>query len=103
MEGVDMTLARHDERRARAEASPLVGGLPDYPGIIAAIKISPELGSIIQSLADLLLKEKYGKSQLTRYEREFIATAVSSGNDCFYCMDTHASYAAALLSEAGHS
>jgi AhpD family alkylhydroperoxidase len=30
-----------------------------------------------------------------------LATAVSAGNDCFYCMDSHGAFASALLEKTG--
>src|SRR5712692_10337832 len=39
-----------------------------------------------------VLVKKYPGSTLTRAERELVATAVSAGNDCFYCMDTHGAF-----------
>ncbi len=30
-----------------------------------------------------------------------LATAVSAGNDCFYCMDSHGAFATALLQKSG--
>ena len=30
-----------------------------------------------------------------------LATAVSAGNDCFYCMDSHGAFATALLERDG--
>ena len=36
-----------------------------------------------------------------RAQREMLATAVSAGNDCFYCMDSHGAFATALLEGSG--
>jgi uncharacterized peroxidase-related enzyme len=96
-----MNPPRHDERVRRAAETPLVGGLPEYPGILAAMMISPSLGAPLRALANALLVEPFAGSTLSRAERELIATAVSAGNDCFYCMDTHGAFASALLQEEG--
>jgi uncharacterized peroxidase-related enzyme len=93
-------MARDDERRARAAESPLVGGLPEVPGILAAIQLSPGLGLHLRGLADELLVKEFSGATLTRAERELIATAVSAANDCFYCMDAHGAFAGELLLRA---
>ena len=48
-------MARDDERLARRRNSPIVGGLPDVPGILAAIRLTPGLGVHLRGLADELL------------------------------------------------
>jgi uncharacterized peroxidase-related enzyme len=98
-----MKSSRHDERIRRAAEPPLVGSLPEYPGILAAMMISPLLAAPMRALADALLVKPFSGSTLTRAERELIATAVSGGNDCFYCMDSHGAFASALLQDAGMS
>ena len=37
-------MARDDERLERAQESPIVGGLPDVPGIVVAMRLTPGLG-----------------------------------------------------------
>ncbi len=91
-------MARDDERKARALEDPVVSGLPDVPGIIAAMRLSPGLATHLRGLADELLVKDFPGSTLTRAERELIATLVSAQNDCFYCMDSHGAFAAELLS-----
>jgi uncharacterized peroxidase-related enzyme len=98
-----MRSSRDDERIRRAAEHPFVGGLPDFPGILAAMMISPLLATPLRALADALLVKPFAGSTLSRAERELIASAVSAGNDCFYCMDTHAAFAAVLLREQGLS
>ncbi len=90
-------MARDEERKARATETPVVGGLPDFPGIVAAMRLSPGLAVHLRGLADELLVKEFPGSTLTRAERELIATAVSAGNDCFYCMDSHGAFASELL------
>lgn len=93
-------MARDDERRARALEQPVVSGLPDVPGIIAAMRLSPGLATHLRGLADELLVKDFPGSTLSRGERELIATVVSAQNDCFYCMDSHGAFAGELLTRA---
>ena len=90
-------MTRNDERLARAQEEPIVGGLPDVPGIGAALRLTPGLGLHLRGLADELLVNDYPGATISRVEREMIATAVSAANDCFFCMDSHAAHATALL------
>jgi uncharacterized peroxidase-related enzyme len=93
-------MSRDSERLERAGQSPIVGGLPEVPGIGAAMRLKPELGAHMRGLADELLVNDFPGATISRYEREILATAVSAGNDCFFCMDSHAAHAAALLEPA---
>jgi uncharacterized peroxidase-related enzyme len=94
-------MARDDERARRSQEEPIVGGLPDAPGILAAIRLTPGLGVHLRGLADELLVNPFPGATLERAEREMLATAVSAGNDCFYCMDSHGAFASALLERGG--
>ena len=94
-------MARDQERLARSQEEILVGGLPDVPGIIAAIRLTPGLGVHLRGLADELLVNDFPGTTLVRAQREMLATAVSAGNDCFYCMDSHGAFATALLEGSG--
>jgi len=94
-------MARDDERLFRSQQEPLVGGLPDVPGILAAIRLTPGLGVHLRGLADELLVNDFPGTTLQRAEREMLATAVSAANDCFYCMDSHGAFATALLERSG--
>ncbi len=94
-------MTRQDERSSRAGESPIVGGLPDVPGILAAMRLTPSLERHLRGLADALLVEDFPGATLSRAERELIATAVSAGNDCFYCMDSHGAFASELLGREG--
>ncbi len=98
-----MAIARDEERRLRAAEEPLVGGLPDVPGIGAAIRLTPALGVHLRGLADELLVNDFAGATISRHERELIATAVSAANDCFFCMDSHAAHATAVLERAGEA
>jgi uncharacterized peroxidase-related enzyme len=94
-------MTRQDERIQRATQPPIVGGLPDAPGITAAMALSPDLGFHLRGLADSLLVHDFPGATLRRAEREMIATVTSAGNDCFYCMDSHAAFASELLDRDG--
>ena len=94
-------MTRDDERIQRASQPPIVGGLPDAPGITAAMGLSPGLGVHLRGLADEVLVHDFPGATLRRAEREMIATVVSAGNDCFYCMDSHAAFATELLTRDG--
>jgi uncharacterized peroxidase-related enzyme len=71
------------------------------PGILAAIRLTPGLGVHLRGLADELLVHDFPGATIERHEREMLATAVSAGNDCFYCMDSHGAFASALLERNG--
>jgi uncharacterized peroxidase-related enzyme len=94
-------MTRDDERIQRAQEGPIVGGLPDAPGILTALNLRPGLGIHLRGLADELLVHDFEGATVNRAEREMIATAVSAGNDCFFCMDSHAAHATALLERDG--
>jgi uncharacterized peroxidase-related enzyme len=94
-------MAREEERRTRSAEEPIVDGLPDVPGIGAAIRLTPGLGVHLRGLADELLVHDFPGATITRAEREMLATAVSAANDCFFCMDSHGAFATALLEASG--
>ena len=94
-------MARDEERRLRSQEEPIVGGLPEVPGILAAIRLTPGLGVHLRGLADELLVKDFPGATLKRAEREMLATAVSAANDCFYCMDTHGAFANTMLERTG--
>jgi AhpD family alkylhydroperoxidase len=94
-------VARDDERMRRAAQEPIVGGLPDVPGIGAAMRLTPGLGVHLRGLADELLVNDYPGATLRRDQRETLAAAVSAANGCFFCMDSHREHAGALLERSG--
>jgi uncharacterized peroxidase-related enzyme len=94
-------MARDEERLIRSQEEPIVGGLPDVPGILAAIRLTPGLGIHLRGLADELLVNDFPGATIGRPEREMLATATSAANDCFYCMDSHGAFATALLEKGG--
>ena len=92
---------RDEERLLRSQQAPIVGGLPDAPGILAAIRLTPGLGIHLRGLADELLVNDFPGATIGRSDREMLATAVSAANDCFYCMDSHGAFASAVLERSG--
>ena len=84
-----------------AQEEPIVGGLPDVPGIGVAMRLTPGLGVHLRGLADELLVDDFPGATIQRHEREMLATAVSAANDCFFCMDSHGAFADALLEREG--
>ncbi len=63
------------------------------PGIRSLVMFRPETGKPLYELAQVLLR---GDSPLTQAERELIATHVSAGNECMFCMSSHAAAAREL-------
>jgi uncharacterized peroxidase-related enzyme len=96
----ELTVSLEEQRQHRASEEPIVGSLPEAPGIIAAMSLSPGLATHLRGLADELLVKEYPGASITRMERELIATAVSAANECFYCMDCHGAFALALMKDA---
>ncbi|MEA2677283.1 MAG: hypothetical protein QOJ81_1424 [Chloroflexota bacterium] len=90
-------MTRDEERQRRAREEPIVRGLPDAPGIGVAMRLAPGLGVHLRGLADEVLVKEFAGATISRFEREALATAVSAANDCFFCMDSHAEHAVALL------
>ncbi len=88
-------------RVQRSLQAPIVGGLPDVPGIAAAFLLTPGLAKHLRGLADELLVHDYPGATISRAQRELLAMTVSAGNDCYFCMDSHGAHAAALLELAG--
>jgi len=66
------------------------------PGIRSLVMFRPETGKHLYELAQVLLR---GESTLSEAERELIAAHVSSRNDCFFCMSSHAAAARCLYGE----
>ena len=65
--------------------------LPDLPGIRGPMAFRPETAAPLNELANILLHQPHS---LTAGERELIATAVSSANDCRFCQTVHGAIAA---------
>jgi uncharacterized peroxidase-related enzyme len=71
--------------------------LPDgAPGIVGPLMAYPDSAKHLTGLAQSVLR---GPSSLTEAEREIIAAFVSSGNECYFCMTSHAAAARHLLGD----
>ena len=68
-------MARDEERIARSQEEPIVGSLPDAPGILTALRLTPALGVHLRGLADELLVDDFAGATITRHQREMLATA----------------------------
>ena len=68
----------------------------DAPGIVSLLIYRPETAKPLCGLAEALLR---GPGSLAPGERELIAAYVSELNDCRFCSDSHAAFAAAQLPE----
>ena len=64
-------MARDEERQARSKEMPVVGGLPDVPGILVAMRLSPGLALHLRGLADELLVKEFPGATLTRAEHGY--------------------------------
>lgn len=71
----------------------------ERPGIIGLLEAYPETGTPLRALAQQILR---APSPLTPAERELIATAVSAGNECRFCTQSHAAAARSLLRAESH-
>ncbi|MER8470448.1 hypothetical protein NKH23_13640 [Mesorhizobium sp. M1328] len=56
--------ARQVERALRATETPIVDDLPDCPGILATMMISPDLATPLRLLADTLLVKEFPGAKL---------------------------------------
>jgi uncharacterized peroxidase-related enzyme len=74
--------------------------LPEgVPGIVGPMIAYPETQTHLSGLAEALLR---GPSSLTSAERELIASYVSSGNECYFCTQSHAAAARAYFGGERH-
>jgi AhpD family alkylhydroperoxidase len=89
------------QRALRAGEAPLMPGLPEAPGILVAMSLTPAIGEHLRGLAQALLVDDFPGSTLSRHERELLATGVSAANECFFCMDSHAAFAEAVATYEG--
>src|SRR3954452_7083631 len=94
-------MAREDERIERAREDPIVGGLPDVPGIGAAMRLTPDLGVHLRGLADQLLVNDFPGATIDRVEREMLATAVAAANDGVFCIDSGGAQGISVMERAG--
>jgi uncharacterized peroxidase-related enzyme len=71
----------------------------DQPGIIGLLQFKPALGRRFSEFIEELMR---GPSSLSQGERELIAAYVSSGNQCHFCMSSHAAAARHALPDDGN-
>jgi AhpD family alkylhydroperoxidase len=86
-------------REARSAVAPFPGISPveaNMMGIREVMSRFPEIRQSLLKIADIALVEPHEGATITRTEREILATAVSAGNKCFFCMDSHAAHAVAV-------
>ena len=67
---------------------------PGAPGIIGLLTAYPHSRKPLNALANAVL---VGDASLSRGERELIAAFTSGGNECNFCMNSHAAAARHLL------
>ncbi|NUT48629.1 MAG: carboxymuconolactone decarboxylase family protein [Saccharothrix sp.] len=67
-----------------------------FPGINGPMRFRPESAKPLNELAEVLLR---GAHSLSPGERELIAAYVSGLNECNFCHNSHAAFAAAQLDE----
>jgi uncharacterized peroxidase-related enzyme len=89
-------LSSQPAHEPRSEFVPHISLGNDAPGILSLFEYRPQTAAPLCDLAEVLLR---GPSSLTRGERELIAAYVSTLNDCGFCADSHAAFAAAQLPE----
>jgi uncharacterized peroxidase-related enzyme len=68
----------------------------ELPGILGPMAFRPETAKPLNDLAEVLLR---GPSTLSRGERELIAAHVSKLNECHFCHNAHATFAALQLDD----
>jgi uncharacterized peroxidase-related enzyme len=68
--------------------------MPDAPGIMGPMMFRPQTAKPLFDLAEVLLR---GESPLSRGDREVIAAYVSTLNQCQFCANSHATFAALQL------
>src|SRR6187402_2479070 len=66
------------------------------PGITGLLNYREDTALPIRQLTQILLR---GESTLTEGERELIATVVSQGNQCTFCMSAHTAAANTFFGE----
>jgi uncharacterized peroxidase-related enzyme len=70
------------------------------PGIVELLFYKGRTGKALSNLADTLL---HGPSQLSRGERELIASYVSELNKCEFCHDSHSAISSFHLNDNGNT
>ncbi len=67
---------------------------PHLPGVTGLLEFRKDTAEPLRELTQILLR---GPSTLTEAERELIATIVSHGNECKFCVTSHAAAADAYF------
>jgi uncharacterized peroxidase-related enzyme len=67
---------------------------PELPGISAGFAFRPETAAPMRALAHALLFDPGSDTSLSSFERELIASYVSSRNQCYFCQASHGAAAA---------
>lgn len=65
-----------------------------FPGISGLMRYRPETAKPLNELAEVLLR---APNSMSRGDRELIAAYVSRANECQFCHNSHAAFAAAQL------
>lgn len=65
----------------------------DIPGIRGLMQYSPDTAFVLNQLAQVLLADE---ASMPKFDRELIASFVSSRNECKFCMTSHGAIAAHL-------
>lgn len=79
-----------DEQQARGRLKEFYENVLEYRGKVANIfKVHSLNPDAMKAHLDLYLKIMYGRSGVTRAQREMIAVVVSSVNQCEYCVVHH--------------
>ena len=63
--------------------------------------LTPELGTHMRGLANALLVHDYPGATIGRPSGRCWRPPCLAGNDCFFCMDSHAAFATVLLEGQG--
>ena len=80
-----------DERKATGKLKEIYEELKEKRGKVGNIlKVHSLNPQAMKDHADLYVTLMFGKSELTREERELVAVAVSTTNRCEYCINHHA-------------
>jgi uncharacterized peroxidase-related enzyme len=59
----------------------------NLPGVTGLLEYRKDTGDLLRELTQILLR---GPNSISEAEREMIATVVSQGNQCQYCVTSHA-------------
>lgn len=79
-----------DEKNARGELEEIYYNIKNKRGKLSNVMRIQSLNpKVMQKHLDLYLSIMFGKSNLSREERELIAVIVSSINNCNYCINHH--------------